>query len=201
VKFQRNIVRDVAAGVLILGEDNVHASRQTNRVVISDNVFDGIDRRAWGGDGYFMTLSERAVDITVDHNTIIQRNSGGIVKIANGVTSGFTFTNNIASHGDYGIVGTDFSAGMDTIRRYLPGAQITRNVMAGGNRNRYPPGNLFPDVEEFRRQFAAFGAGDYRLVPSSPWRGAGTDGRDLGAALSGRGPGRDLEPRPRVPVL
>ena len=96
VQFRGNLVRDVAAGMQILGTDPVHPSRQTNRIVVRDNVFDGIDREAWGGDGYFVLLSDAPRDITIDHNTIIQGASGGIVKIAHGVTERLTLTNNIA---------------------------------------------------------------------------------------------------------
>jgi hypothetical protein len=199
VMFRRNIVRDVAAGFNILGTDDNHPSRQTTGIVISDNVFDGIDRRAWGGDGYFLTLSEDLTDIVIDHNTIIQHSSSGIIKVANGVTSDFTLTNNIVSHGDFGIIGNNVAPGMDSIRRYLPGAQITANAMAGANRSRYPPGNLFPTVAELRSQFVGFRERDYRLVDSSPWRRAGTDGRDLGASLPGGSPGL-RQPTPRIPV-
>jgi len=49
VQFRGNVVRDVAAGMQILGTDNVHPSRQTNRIVVRDNIFDGIDRRPGAG--------------------------------------------------------------------------------------------------------------------------------------------------------
>ena len=52
VEFRQNVVRDVAAGVSILGIDPNHPSRQTNAIVLRDNLFDGIDARAWGGNGY-----------------------------------------------------------------------------------------------------------------------------------------------------
>lgn len=202
VTFRHNIVRDVAAGIQILGVDNIHPSRQTNQILIADNVFDGIDKKAWGGDGYFLLLSDNPRDITVDHNTIIQGASGGIVKIAHGGADGFTFTNNIASHGDYGIIGTDHGVGNDSIAAYLPGAQITKNVIAGGNSRAYPPGNLFPSLEDFRGQFVSFAAHDYVLVPSSPWRGSGTDGRDLGADVAEgartRRPAGEDQPRPGI---
>jgi len=184
VEFRGNVVRDVAAALQVLGTDPNHPSRQTNNIRIHDNLFDGIDRNAWGGDGYFMLLSDAPRDIVVDHNTIIQGASGGVVKIAHGLATGFTLTNNLASHGDYGIIGTDHGVGNDSISAYLPGAQIANNVLAGGNRSAYPAGNQFPSVDDFRRQFVGFATHDYRLVPRSAWLGAGTDGRDLGADLS-----------------
>jgi hypothetical protein len=198
VEFRSNVVRDVAAGIQVLGIDPNHPSRQTNRIRIHDNVFDGIDRRPWGGDGYFLLLTNEPRDIVIDHNTIIQGESGGIIKLADGVTKQFTLTNNLASHGDYGIIGTNHGIGNDSIAAYLPGAVITGNVIAGGNGSAYPSGNTFPSVGEFRRQFVAFDRHDYHLMPRSSWLGAGSDGRDPGANLAllpviGRQP-RAVEP-------
>jgi hypothetical protein len=206
VVFQGNVVRDVAAGVNVLAMDPNNPSRQTNRVTIAHNLFDGIDREAWGGDGYFVQLTGALRDVAIDHNTVIQGKSGGIVKIAGGVTQNIVITNNVASHGDYGIIGTNRGVGNDSIGAFLPGANITRNVIAGGRSGAYPPGNLFPNVDEFRKQFVDMRARDYRLVPDSPWLKAGTDRRDLGADLGlmpsfarPRNPGRDTPvngPRP-----
>ncbi len=184
VQFRGNVVRDVAAGMQILGVDPNAPSRQTNRIVVRDNVFDGIDRAAWGGDGYFLLLSDSPRDVTIDHNTIVQGQSSGLVKIAHGVTSGVNVTNNIALQGDYGIIGSDHGIGTDSINAYLPGAAVTHNVVAGGRAGSYPPGNLFPSIDEFRKQFVDFAAHDYRLVPGSAWVKAGTDGKDLGADMT-----------------
>jgi len=178
VQFRGNLVRDVAAGFQILGIDPNHPSRQTNRIVIRDNVFDGIDKTKWGGDGYFLLLSNAPRDITIDHNTIVYRgpqSSTGLIKIANGVTENFVFTNNITGHGEYGIIGRGRGVGNDSIATYLPGATIARNVIAGGKSAAYPSGNLFPSLEDFRKQL-----GGYRLAGSA-WRRGATDGRDLGA--------------------
>jgi hypothetical protein len=184
VQFTGNLVRGMAAGIQILGTDPNNPSRQTNHIVVRDNVFDDIDRGAWGGDGYFLLLSDAPRDVTIDHNTIVQKQSGGLVKMAHGVAPGVAITNNLALHGDYGIIGTDHGVGTDSINTYLPGASVTHNVLAGGRSSAYPPGNFFPSVDDFQRQFVDFTAGDYHLTANSAWRGAGTDGRDLGADLA-----------------
>lgn len=184
VQLRANVVRDVAAGIQVLGTDNDHPSRQTNRIFIADNLFQGIDSEAWGGDGYFLALSSGPRDVTIDHNTIVSGHSSGLVKIGDGIADAFKLTNNVAMHGSYGIIGTDHGVGNDSIRTYLPGAQISTNVIAGGSGSAYPPGNLFPSVDEFKKQFVDFAGGDFRLVPGSRWLKAGTDGRDLGANIS-----------------
>jgi hypothetical protein len=65
----------------------------------------------------------------------------------------------------------------------LPGARITGNVIAGANPSWYPPGNEYPSMEEFRRQFVSWARRDYRLQMDSPWIKAATDGRPVGADL------------------
>ena len=139
-----------------------------------------------------MLLTDAPRDITIDHNTIVQGASGGVVKVGHGVTTGLSLTGNIVSHGDYGIVGRNQRSGNDTIRTYLPGAVITRNVIAGGDASAYPAGNRFPSLDELRRQFADFAAHDYRLVPRSPWL-TPDDHRPAGANLA-RVPGEGRAP-------
>jgi hypothetical protein len=182
VQFRQNIIRDVAAGIQILGSDTPYPSRQANAITIRDNLFDGIDRKAWGGDGYFLQITSKPRNLIIDHNTVIQGESSGVAKIEDLVYE-FVFTNNIASHGSYGFIATNQGVGNDTIRKSLPGSIITANVLEGGDRRLYPPGNLFPTQEEFKRQFVDFSGHDFRLKPDSAWVKAGIDGRGLGALL------------------
>jgi hypothetical protein len=72
---------------------------------------------------------------------------------------------------------------MDSLNTFFPGAVFTHNVLAGGSASKYPGGNLFPSLDEFERQFEDFKDGDYRLLPTSRWKGAGSDGEDLGASI------------------
>ena len=208
VVFESNIVRDVAAGVAILGTDYLQPSRRTQRIVIRNNLFDGLDSRQWGGDGYFLLMTDEPRDVVIDHNTVIQGVSGGIAKIE-GVVEGFTFTNNMTGHGESGIIATSRAPGNSSIRSNLPGSTITANVIAGGQADQYPPGNMFPTVEEWRQQLINPSTHDFRLRSGSPWARAGTDGRPLGADLSavpappadtaGKAVPRDSNSVPRVP--
>jgi hypothetical protein len=94
---------------------------------------------------------------------------------------GFVYTNNLSTYGTYGIAGTGHGSGNSAIGAFLPGSDISRNVIAGGPAANYPPNNSFPSPAQFQTQFMSYLGSDYRLIASSPWRSAGTDGMDLGA--------------------
>ncbi len=199
VRFEGNVVRHSAAAFQILGYDTNHASRQTNAIAIVNNVFSDIDGERWGGNGYFLTLTNGARDITIDHNTIVQDHASGVVQLDGPPIVGFTYTNNVSKHDAYGFIGTGHAVGTDSIERFLPASVITGNVLAGGSSSRYPAGNRFPTEAEFEAQFLAYARGDFHLSPASPWRRAGTDGRDLGALFSPvTPPGRRPPARPRL---
>ena len=73
-----------------------------------------------------------------------------------------------------------------------------QDVIAGGNRSIYPPGNLFPSLDEFRSQFTDFAGHDFRLKTGSAWLTAATDGRSLGAETTRvPRPPREIDRPPR----
>jgi hypothetical protein len=194
VAFTDNVVRHIAAGVQILGTDDIKPSLQTRSIQIRNNVFSDINPKAWGGNGYAFLIVGGPRDIVVDHNTFIQENASGIIQVEGPPVAGFAFTNNVARHGAYGMIGANHAPGTDTIRTFFPGASISRNVLAEGDQSRYPSGNLFPSFAEFRAQFVGYADGDYRLASDSRWRNGGTDGLDLGAIKAAP---RDRQPEPR----
>ena len=194
VTFDSNLVRNVAGGINILGHDYPNPSQQTRNIRIRNNVFAnvGLD---WGGSGYFAHMSGAARDVTFDHNTIISPRAYGVLAVDGAPVHGFVFTNNLARHHEYGIVGTSAAPGESTIDLFFPGSLLTRNVFAGNASTPYPSGNDSVAIGDFEIHFAAYAQGNYALKPGTDWERAGTDGKDLGADLA-------LIPRtpPRAPV-
>jgi hypothetical protein len=184
VTFQNNLVRNVAAGVNILGYDTDKVSQQARNILIRNNLFDSIDHEKWGGNGTFLQIGDEPADITVEHNTILQ--SGNLIT-AYGSTGetrrpirGFKFLNNIARHNSYGMFGDGVGVGLPALAAYFPDAVVTGNVMAGGAARDYPAGNLFPSLDELMRQFMAPASGDLRLRGNSALQSGGSDGNPAG---------------------
>jgi hypothetical protein len=177
VTFTHNVLRHVGGGVNILGLDDNFPSQQTARILIRDNLF--ADVTEVDDSARLFQILSAAAHVTIDHNTAFQ---AGPTVVADGAPSpGFTFTNNIVPEFQ-GVVGSDTGAGLDTLAVFFPGFTYARNVQPGGDPAVYPPDNFFPaslaDVG-----FVDLAGGDYRLAATSPFKNAGTDGKDIGADL------------------
>ena len=68
VTLQRNIVRNVAAGINILGYDNTGPSGQASNLIFRQNLFYDV-KTSLGGNGWFMIIGDEPRDITIEHNT------------------------------------------------------------------------------------------------------------------------------------
>src|SRR5712691_3604860 len=187
VTFTHNIVRHSASAVNILGTDDIHPSQQTKRILIRDNVFDDIDGEKWGGAGRLFQILSGAVDIVIEHNTGFP--TAEVIMAEGDPNPGFIYRNNLTPHNQYGVAGDNTTGHpLETLARYFPSASFVDNVLIGGRAEDYPPNNFFPSTAA-EVKFVDLAGGDYRLAGDSPYKRAGTDGKDIGAnldAVSGR---------------
>jgi len=179
VVFQDNILRHGGAGFNILGYDNNFPSQQTGNITIRNNLLYNVSD-TWGGNGAFLQLLDATSDIVADHNTVLH--SGNVITADGRPHTGFVFTNNIAPHNLYGVIGTNHGPGNDSLNVYFPVREFRRNVIPGASPTSYPGDNFYPagigDVG-----FTNLSGGNYRLSGSSPYKNAGTDGKDVGADI------------------
>ena len=181
VTFERNVMRRVGIGLIILGWDEYQPSLQLNKILIRNNVISELGPE-WGGAGYFLLLLGQPRDVVVDHNTVISKNGQAIIAVDGPPISNFVFTNNLARHNTYGIVGKGLAPGNDTIATFFTGAVITRNAFGGlPYPYDYPAGNELPTESAFEAHFVDYAGGNFALRPGTNWANAGTDGLDLGA--------------------
>jgi hypothetical protein len=186
VTVRNNRFDHVASGITIVGTHRVNGvviSKTTSRIAILNNLLTDVSKKNWGGHGAFVVSGSGATDVTVDHNTVIH---DGPVANGNGKAGNvrYVFTNNLAKHNVDGIYGDGYGPGFVSLDKYFIGAVIRRNVLAGGVASKYPADNFFPPTSEFLGNFVNAAAGDYRLATSSPYRAAGTDGKDIGADIA-----------------
>jgi hypothetical protein len=179
VTFVRNILRHSGSAMNLSGRDDIHPSRQTRRILIQGNLFEDVDSSRWGGSGRLFQMLHGITDIVIDHNTAFQ--SGDTIMADGTPHYRFVYQNNLTAHNEYGVGGTGtFGNPLLTLSTYFPGAVFLRNVLMGGDFGDYPPGNYFP-VSWYDVEFADLASQDYRLASTSPYKSAGTDGKDIGA--------------------
>jgi hypothetical protein len=177
VTFVNNLVQHVAAGVNVLGHDDIHSSQPTRRIAIRNNLF--LDVGGKWGVGRLFQLLDGTSEVTIEHNTAQQTDSF-IVGGDRAPHTHFVFQNNIAFQNAYGLIGSGTGPGRPTLDRYFPGAVMRRNVIIGGSADRYPSDNFFPTSAE-QVGFVDAPGRDFRLKPSSSYKHAATDRGDVGA--------------------
>lgn len=210
VRFERNIVRNVAAAFNILGYDSPETSGQARRITLRNNLVYDV-HRGLGGNGWFLIVGDEPRDVIIDHNTI-EFEGTTLVNVYGGTSTaprpiyGFVMTNNATMHGKYGMGGSYFAYGNDILNNYYPDAIFLANYLAGGTASRYPAGNHFAGL--LADQLTNAAAGDFSLRADSFLRGAGTDGLDIGAdvdaiaegtagVIEGRGAASKMAPSAR----
>lgn len=200
ITFTNNIVRHSGSGFNISGPDNeAGTSLPSQRIQIKNNLVDDINGEKWGStdygpaDGRFAQIIGGPVNITFDHNTVFQ---SGVIVIADYAPSpGFIFRNNIVPHNLYGVIGANVGCGTEALNFYFPGAIFQKNVLVavpGGIP--YPPDNFLP-TSFSQVGFVNMAGADYRLSATSPYRNAGTDGKDIGCQF-----GVTINPPPPSPT-
>jgi GT2 family glycosyltransferase len=179
VVFSNNVVRHAAAGINILGRDDIHPSEQTSRIAIRGNLFLDIGGR-WGFGRLFQLL-DGARDVAITHNTAFQTGAA-VFGGDHDPHVGFVFENNVVLHNEFGIGGSGTGIGRPSLARYFPGSVVRGNMLVGGNAGIYPDNNFFPATAE-AAGFAKGpnGAGEAVRVRSAA--GAGREATEAGANI------------------
>jgi hypothetical protein len=194
IVFENNIVRAAGAAIAIGGYDYLYPSGQTRGITIRNNLFYDIST-SYGGNGRLLTMGNEPAEVVVDHNTFIGNGSSVVYtyagtrmlpdgsKIAGNAITGFSYTNNLSKHGQYGIM-TPSGASALSHATWLPASVIQYNVLAGATTTKYYPAtNRFPTVAEFNAQFVDPATQDYTVIGGSWFGTASADGGCLGVNI------------------
>ncbi|MCI0745219.1 MAG: hypothetical protein L0Y58_07430 [Verrucomicrobia subdivision 3 bacterium] len=192
VMFRNNLLRHSGSAFNISGRDDFdprfpNQPAQTNRIEITNNLLYDIDGAAWGGGGIFLQLIGGVRDIKVTHNTVRQANTGNILSMdVLPKDENLIFRDNITPHNLYGVYGSGAGIGANGLNAFVNNYEFTNNVIPwappDANPGLYPAGNFFP-VSLSAVGFVNLAVDDYRLAANSPYKGAASDGADIGANI------------------
>lgn len=164
VTFSNNIVRRVAAGINILGYDDIHTSRRTQHITIHNNLFHEIGGD-WGS-GVLLQLLNSPAHVEFTHNTALQTDA--ILRMEGKPIPGANISWNIFMDNSVGISGTNTAPGQQSMETYLAvPAIIEGNILIGAGDHHYPSGvtrvNDIADVP-----FSDPAQADFRLQHARP---------------------------------
>ncbi len=177
------------------------------RYSIHDVVMDDISRRYIGGGWLFSMgnnwLANPLNTVTIDHITGFPDNEGGILALGNKVSNpqmyGFVFTNSIVTAGRYPIWNASGGATscahanvpLTSLNACFSSYTFSNNGLVSAPTrypaSAWPTGNIFAtsaNTVDFA-EYNDSNGGNYQLMPGSPFKNMGTDGRDLGADVAG----------------
>jgi hypothetical protein len=207
VTIRYNLVRHVGAGFQIANalSDNGGVQLDGQRYSIHDVLIDDMDGKKYNGGSLFAQVSVEAgapllQNVTINHVTAFP--SSTMLSIGDRVaTSGpmrnFVFTNNILSTGTYPVWSTGggpencaySDKPLTTFNACFSPLNVAGNLLIG-NTAAYPssawPSKNFLSSTANTVQFTNYNGGiggNYGLQASSPFKGKGTDGKDLGADM------------------
>jgi hypothetical protein len=189
--ISNNLATQFSAGLYTLFKDNQQLSAESSNINLSNNLMygdTGIDQ--YGGRANIFKGTYGS-NVSITHNTILQ--SGRIMSYGNSADlagidelTNFAFMDNIVGWGTGGQVGyACFDGVLDVC---TPGYVWTRNAMIGAPTGpiyaeqslaSFPAGNWNPATMGVVG-FTNPAAGNYRLLSSSPYYRAASDGKDVG---------------------
>src|SRR5437867_3598524 len=196
VTFTNNIVRHTSGAIGMHGWDDIYPSQQSARFLIEHNLLDNVDSAAWGGTGWLFSAFRGLVDLQIEHNTGFMDQA--IMMAGDAAHTGFIYRNNLTPMGVSGFTGVDTQQGVQTLDTYFPGYLSQGNVLAGAAPALYPANNFFP-ASLATVGFVDLAGGNYRLSAASPYKNAGTDGKDIGADIDAVEAATAGVPTPRDP--
>jgi hypothetical protein len=192
VTFSNNIVRHAASGLIINAAESGRAGAElperANHIRIANVLFHDIGAPEWGSGAKLFRIFGGVSDVSITHVTSTG-NPRGILdpRDAQDANPNLTFEYNLIERHLYGI-GAGSVEGVPTLSRNFPRSTYRQNVLVNTSegtdqaisdaalRGKYPASTIVArDWNE-----VAFQSGGYRLGASSPFRGAGDDGKDIG---------------------
>ena len=205
VTIRYNTISHAGAGMQITnGLTGPQGPLAGQRYSIHDVIIDDIDGIKYNGSGNLMQVGTGPVPSPILQNVVINHVTGlvrGAVLMVGGrnpaaLMPNFTYTNNLLAAGPYHIYSTGGAVNCANNKNPINilNACFGPYVFAGnaiyGNGTQYGPTSyptrniMLPNIAVEFVNYSNGNGGDYHLVPTSPLKNAGTDGKDIGADVN-----------------
>lgn len=209
VQFSYNWVRNIPDFVNVLGTDNLNPpgtgdesgpSGYAQYINVRETVVDGVDPAGVNhGQGQLVLAWPGGKNITFSHLTMTNVAGGQWVTSSDApvghLITNTLIVNNIAPHQYYGVFG-DGKFIQDFMPYFFPDGFVRYNVLTDDFNSRVPNGEIWAAPQAGPTYFLPTinsgifvnrAAGDYHLVPGSPFKAGGAtpaaDGRDIGVSF------------------
>jgi len=176
VLIENNIINGAGDGINILGQDDVYPSQTMKNLTISNNLLLNIGDKKYEGSGFFIQAS-KGDNIKISNNTSF--NSGSPIIFHGGLPTNFLFRDNIAGHGNYGIHGFENIKSPAAQKTFANNIFVNNRSIPNGETS-FSSNNFW--VSDYNSVgFINLTGNDFRLSPSSRFKGKGVNGANLGA--------------------
>jgi hypothetical protein len=192
VTFRYNIVRNSPQGVNLAAnpELNLGVAIPATRFLFDHNLFENIGTFNGTTNGNMIVMTNYLSDVTFTHNTLNFNYSEGILAIMESLpilssARRIVLNDNVVTKGRYyQIAHSGIKVGTESMNAFAGSSwSFNRNVVVGVDPEYvswHPQSSFYPTTMA-EVGFSAAANGDYRLAPSSQYKGKATDGSDPGA--------------------
>ena len=135
VVFRCNEIKNVDSfAINILATDNLHPSGMAENITIANNLFTN------SGGGVQIIAGGKSIILTAN---VMPALKSRFLSLSSTPGTGFQFTNNFVSAGDYGITGDATAVGTPSLDKFQPGYVFTGNTIekSAARTIGYPTGN------------------------------------------------------------
>lgn len=151
VTFRRNLIMNAGAGINVAArDDNPNTDTTARRIAIIDNVLEKIYTGIYTGDRRGFQLLGGTADVTLERNVL----AGGTITAvwldwADGGTKRPILRDNVWVHGAYGVMASDYGAGLSSLTAAAPGYTWSNIIFVGGQEIgvKYPAGTSYVTSE------------------------------------------------------
>jgi Bacterial Ig-like domain (group 2)/Right handed beta helix region len=194
VTFRYNVLRNSPQGLNIAANPDIYTAAMTvipaARFLVEQNLFENIGTFNSTTNGNMLVLTNYLANVTISHNTLNFNYSQGLLLTMEsypvlGSARNIVVNDNVVTPGRYyQIMHSGIKVGTESMNAFAGSSwAFNRNVIIGVDPDyvSYHPQSSFYPTTMGQVGFSSSSNGDYRLSPSSPFKGRATDGTDPGA--------------------